>query len=325
MKVWQGRQPTTNVEYDYSDGKREIIAIGYQTEVKVSAFLEEELLKKEAISWQERRLFVRSIKAAEREELALRSRLDKAHWALSELGQPRRGKKRLDTLEDWKEASKKILNSYRVQGLLELDYQVETQTHAIRKHGKRPARVEEKTTITLSVNVNESALEKALYLCGWRVYATNHPTATFTLNDAVVAYRENYSIERDFRRLKNAPLSLTPMYLQRDDHIKGLIRLLSLGLRVLTLLEWKVRHKLSQKNQTICGLYSGNPKRDTARPTAEKLLLAFAEINLLSIVTQGSTYLHLNPLTSLQQEILDLLDLTTDIYTQLAASNTQPP
>ncbi|NEP61014.1 MAG: IS1634 family transposase [Symploca sp. SIO2G7] len=325
MKVWLGRQPTTNVEYDYSNGKRETIALGYQTEVKISAFLEEELIKKEHTCWQERRLVVRSIKGAKREELALRSRLDKAQLALSELGQPRQGKKPLKTLEDWQKAGQKIIKRYRVQELLELDYQVETQTRAIRKHGKRPARVEEKTTITLSVNLNESALDKALYLCGWRVYATNHPTETFTLNDAVVAYRENYSIERDFRRLKNAPLSLTPMYLQRDDHIKGLIRLLSLGLRVLTLLEWKVRHKLSQQKKTICGLYPGNPKRDTARPTAEKLLLAFADITLSLIVTNETTYLHLNPLTSLQQTILSLLDLTTDIYTQLAVSNTQPP
>ena len=325
MKVMQGKQPTTKVEYDYSDGRRETVALGYQIEVKISEFVEDELLKKQSLSWTERRLVVRSVKAAQREELALLSRVEKTQLALSELGQPRRGKKRLDSLEDWQQASQKIINSYRVQGLLELDYQVKSETRSVRKHGNRPARVEEKTSISLAVNVNESALEREIYLCGWRVYATNHPTETFDLNEAVVAYRENYSIERDFRRLKNAPLSLTPMYLQRDDHIKGLIRLLSLGLRVLTLLEWKVRHNLAQQNQTLSGLYPGNPRRATARPTAEKLLLAFADITFLSIVTEQSIYLHLNPLTSLQQAILGLLDLTTDIYTQLTGTNTQPP
>ncbi|NES24939.1 MAG: transposase [Symploca sp. SIO3E6] len=303
MKVKQGRQPTTNVEYDYSDGKRETVANGYQIEVEISEFLEDELLKKQSSSWTERRLIVRSLKAAQREELALRSRVEKAQLALSKLGQPQRGKKRLDTLEDWQEASKKIINYYRVKELLEIEYQVEKKTRSIRKHGKRPARVEEKTSISLSVSVNESALEQEIYLCGWRVYATNHPTNTFSLNEAVVAYRQNYSIERDFRRLKNAPLSLTPMYLQRDDHVKGLIRLLSLGLRVLTLLEWKVRQNLSQQKKTLSGLYPGNPKRATPRPTAEKLLQAFAEITLSWIVMDKTTYVHLNSLTSLQQNI----------------------
>ena len=42
-------------------------------------------------------------------------------------------------------------------------------------------------------------------------------------------------MEHSFGRLKGHPLSLSPMYLQREDHIKGLIRLLSIGLRLLTL------------------------------------------------------------------------------------------
>ena len=36
-------------------------------------------------------------------------------------------------------------------------------------------------------------------------------------------------------RLKGRPLSLTPLDLERDDRVTGLIRLLLVGLRVLTL------------------------------------------------------------------------------------------
>jgi len=52
-----------------------------------------------------------------------------------------------------------------------------------------------------------------------------------SLDDAVIAYREEYIIERNFGRLKDKPLSLTPMYLQRDDHATGLVRLLTIGYR----------------------------------------------------------------------------------------------
>ncbi len=41
------------------------------------------------------------------------------------------------------------------------------------------------------------------------------------------------------------------MYLQRDEHAIGLIRLLTIGLRVLTLLEFVVRH-LSGDSLAVC-------------------------------------------------------------------------
>jgi hypothetical protein len=68
---------------------------------------------------------------------------------------------------------------------------------------------------------------------------------------------------------------LPPIYLQRDDHATGLIRLLSVGLRVLTLLEFVVRRGLAVAQTTLAGLYVGNPKRAMARPTTERLLKRF--------------------------------------------------
>jgi len=239
LPVWRGKQPTTDVEYDYVDGKREIVAVGYQKLVTQSALIEDRV-----INWTERRLVVRSLKAARREELALRERLAKAQSALSLLGDTRRSKKRLLTLEDWQQASAEIIKRYRVQGLLQLNYQVRSETRCLRKYGKGPACVQETTSISLNITVDETAVSEAINLLGWRVYATNHHSENFTLNEAVVAYRDSYLMERSFGRLKNSPLSLTPIYLQRDDHIKGLIRLLSIALRVLTLLEWVVRRNL---------------------------------------------------------------------------------
>ena len=75
---------------------------------------------------------------------------------------------------------------------------------------------------------------------GWRVYVTTQPPAQLSLQEAVLAYRHEYVVERAMGRLKGRPLSLTPMYLERDDHATGLIRLLSMGLRVLTRLEFGV-------------------------------------------------------------------------------------
>lgn len=86
-----------------------------------------------------------------------------------------------------------------------------------------------------------AAIQAAERRFGWRVYGANRPATTLTLEQAVLAYRDEYLVERGFGRLKGRSLSLTPMYLADDDRATGLIRWLTVGLRVLTL---EVQHKI---------------------------------------------------------------------------------
>jgi len=51
-----------------------------------------------------------------------------------------------------------------------------------------------------------------------------------------------------------------------------MVRLLSLGLRVLKLVEHVVCEAWQVIGETLSGLYADNPKRHTARPTTERLL-----------------------------------------------------
>jgi len=111
---------------------------------------------------------------------------------------------------------------------------------------------------------------------------------------------------------------LAPLYVQRDDHRVGLVRLLTIALRVLTLLEGVVRKKLQEQKREIAGLYAGNPKRRTNQPTAERLLEAFGEVTLTIVRTPGFIQRHVTQLSSLQQEILTLVGFMPDIYFQLA-------
>jgi transposase len=141
----------------------------------------------------------------------------------------------------------------------------------------------------------------------------------------VLAYRNASRIERDMGRLKGRPLSLTPMSLERDDQATGVIRLLSIGLRVLTLLECVVRQDLAAERTTLAGLDAGNPKRSTARPTAERLLEAFQGLTLTIIQEGGRQRCHLTPLSCLHQRILALLNFPVDIYTRLCDDSRKPP
>ncbi len=121
------------------------------------------------------------------------------------------------------------------------------------------------------------------------MYVTNAPVERLSLERAVWAYRGQYLIDRSMGRLKGWPLSLTPMDLMREDRATGLIRLLTIALRVLTLLEFVVRRNLAIK---------GGAQRATLRPTAERLLEAFREINLTVIQEPDHTHRHLTPLSS---------------------------
>jgi transposase len=141
-----------------------------------------------------------------------------------------------------------------------VEIRVTTQELPVRSYGDRPARVIQSNSVQLSVSLDETAVTNTIRMMGWRVYVTNQPPEELSLERAVIAYREEYLIERGFGRFKGFPLSLRPMYLQREDHIKGLIRLLSIGLRVLNLLEFQVRRRLASLEEKLAGLYAGNPK-----------------------------------------------------------------
>ena len=109
-------------------------------------------------------------------------------------------------------------------------------------------------------------------------------------------------------------MGISPLYVQREDHVCGMLRLLSLALRVLTLVEHVARKNLQTAEETLEGLYAGNPKRETAKPTTERLLKAFGGIYLNVVELSDETVRYITPLSALQQRILDLLGLSSGIY-----------
>lgn len=163
--------------------------------------------------------------------------------------------------------------------------------------------------------LDSEAYQQAVQLLGWRVYASND--LILSLTEAVYGYRNEYLIEQGFGRYKGKALGLRPIYLASDERVKGLIRLLSIGLRILCLLEFSVRTHLKTEQSKLAGLYAGNPKRATKQPTAELLLKAFRGITLTIMVINQATQRFLSPFSELQLRILRLLGGSDDIYLAL--------
>jgi transposase len=318
-RVWSGEQALNSVYREQEPGKPDCIAQGYEYEASLS-----EEVEGKRQGWTERRLVVRSRRHAEAAEAALRARVAKAKAQVEALNRRGRGRKRFEEIETLRQAVTEIVQRHRVEDFLWLRYDQHTTTRQVRAYKDRPAYEQIDRQATVEVRVDEDALERAVCRLGWRIYSTNQPIEQLSLEQAVLAYRSEYLVERSLGRLKGRPLSLTPMYVQRDDHATGLIRLLSIALRVLTLVEYVVRRQLAAEEATLAGLYAGNAKRETARPTAERLLEAFQEVTLTVVEGVHRVHRHLTALSPLQERILELLGFSSRVYTRLCTVSHEP-
>ena len=302
------------------DGKQTLIARGYERTARIAVQVDGQ-----PQTWTERRLVVRSLRQAHAAQHRLQKRLQHAQDDLLALNKRGRGKTRYPNIVALWQVADTVLDKYRVRPFMRLRYTLQVQRRTVRGYGPRPTRVVEATDTYLAVEIDRAAVERHLARQGWRVYATNAPVDQLPLGQAILAYRGQYIVERGCGRLKGKPLSLSPMYVERDDHATGLIRLLSLGLRVLTLLEFQVRRQLAAEQGVLTGLYAGNPKRATARPTTERLLEAFEHITMTMVQLPDRQLSHLTPLSPLQQRILNLLGFSETIYTRLGTAFSKPP
>jgi hypothetical protein len=109
-----------------------------------------------------------------------------------------------------------------------------------------------------------------------------------------------------------------PLFLRTDRPTRGLLLIVPLGLRLLTLVEVGARRTLAAEGATLSGLYAGAPKKATARPTAKRLLAAFVGIPLYPVGIGPQLYRQLSQLTTLHERILKYLGLPLGRYTALA-------
>jgi transposase len=121
------------------------------------------------------------------------------------------------------------------------------------------------------------------------------------------------------------------MYLQDEQRMQGLVYLLSLALRGLTLLEWVARERLRQEGRKLQGVYAGQPGRKTTCPSAELLLGAMKTISVSLVEVNGRVHALLSPLTEVQKRLLELWRMPPDLYEKVVcgfpkqAVNTSEP
>lgn len=301
-------------------GERKLLAQGYELERTIAA----DIAGANQV-WTERVLVVRSESYCQTLQASLEKRLDQAATQILALTPaPRRGKRQIREEGDLIAATSAILQKHEVEGLLGYIYErqeIRQIKHIGRGRGgpDRPQR--EIVTVRYQISTvyrQEEAVTAHRQTLGWRAYVTNAPLAQLTLEQAVLAYRDEWLIERGFHRLKGAPLSLNPLFVKRNDQVTGLINLLSIAVRMLTLIEFVVRRQLKDNHEQLTGLIENNPKKGIDNPTTERLLKAFDKVTMTIVHLPDQVIHHVTPLTALQTRILELLGLSPTVYTNLA-------
>ncbi len=295
--------------------KAETIAVGY-------SYLEEQEAEVEGrrVVWKEQRVVVRSEGFARQQAAVIEKRVNRAEAQLLKLNERKRGKKKYNPAELEEEVGR-ILKEEKVVGLIR--YRIEKEKKKVEKReepSKRGVKKEEQGEAQVKVEVDQVAIKKAKARAGWRVYGTSH--LEWSVSEVVTCYREQYIVERGFGRLKGKSLGLQPHYLRSEERVGGLLNLLVIGLRLLTLVEHQAREGLAEEEeeaaQNLKGLYQGQPQKKTARPTSESMLKAFKGVSVVYQEVSGEIYSYLTPLNDLQKRILRLLNISTYLYEGLA-------
>jgi transposase len=310
--VWTGKQSLVPVyrALERETEQPEHIADGFCYTVTLKSDYEGN-----AIEWQEQRLVVHSLKQAAAQEKALAARLEKAEQAIAKLNLRGRGRKCMDENELSTKVNA-ILERHGVADLLTIETIPETKKVHKRAYGQRADETVTTTTVTVRTSRNVNAYAETVRNLGWKVFVCND--LELSLTEAVLAYRDEYIIERGFNRFRGKMLGITPLFLNSTTRIKGLIRLLSIALRVLCLTEFKVRKALQEQDAKLDNIYAGNPKRATAKPTTEMMLRAFCGLNLIVININGTDCCYMTQLNTVQLRILALLGFPPSLYEAIA-------
>lgn len=276
-------------------------------------------------AWTERVLVVRSPAHAARQAAGLETRLVNAETALAALTPPRgRGKRQLTDESVLLEAIDKVLKAHRVEGLLRIEWEKQTeQKSQYVGRGRGSANRQKRVITTIRYHITRMARQGDKIAAlgqrfGWKAFVTNAVPKRLSLQDAVLCYRNEYRVERIFHRLKSR-VHIAPMVVKLNDQIEGLTHLLTLGVRVLTIMEFVLRRSLQQDQAKLPGLHPENKQKMTDKPTVERILKAFSQVSLTIIKhAAGEEILRrLTPLSGSQEDILQRLGLGTSLYGRL--------
>jgi len=149
-----------------------------------------------------------------------------------------------------------------------------------RKSGKRGRPLKDELCdvifrVSCSFTLDENWVLRERELSGRFILASND--SNINPETMLEYYKEQNTVERGFRFLKDTTFHVSEVYLKNEDRIAALSMLMVLCLLLYSVAEWLFRKILKERNATVM-----NPrKKPTAKPTMKRVFFLFRRVRQL--------------------------------------------
>ncbi len=154
---------------------------------------------------------------------------------------------------------------------------------------------------------------KSFITCGYYPLLTNKSEEDFSIEDAMMAHKNQYKSEHTNRRAKSG-YRLEPIYLHTPERIESYLFLFKIALQVIVLIERTARNNIRERDKGLDGFMPN--RKDVRNPKTEYMLLEFQYlVKGEMVLPDGATYGFVSELTDLQKDILEILDVPMECFT----------
>lgn len=178
---------------------------------------------------------------------------------------------------------------------------------------KKPEKVAVvKDNFSVTFQFDQSAIDKELSFCGYYPLITNKPEETLSIEEAMLAHKNQYKCEHINRRAKSS-LNIEPIYLQTPERIEAMLFLFKMALQIVVLIERTARANIKDRDK---GLDNFMPnKKDVRNPRTEYMLAEFEYIVSGKVpMPNGQVAGFVSELNPLQKDILHILEVPLKYY-----------
>jgi transposase len=254
-----------------------------------------------------------------RKSRTLRQRVENTRAAFEQLNH-KLNKYSLKTEQDIAKACDPILKKHQTGDFFQYSIQnnpLLTEKNKKRgrtKKGEQPEKVtiiEDRFSVKLSFD--QLAFEQALYRAGYYPLVTNQTAEQLSLEQAMMAHKNQYKCEHLNRRAKSS-YKLEPIYLHTPERIEAFLFLFKIALQMVVLIERTARNNIAKRGR---GLDNFMPnRRDVRNPRTEYLLTAFQYVVQGRILLDdGGVHGFVSELTPTQKDIIDILQVPPHYFT----------
>jgi transposase len=257
----------------------------------------------------------RSSEKMRRDEEEREEKIDNAYQYLQDLTDPVR-KKKPKTEKTLRKKAESILLKCGVEEWLQIDIALE-KVENFKQLSRGPASADTVYRKTvhwiphIKITRDENVIARAKLMDGIFPLVTN---TDLKAKDVLKAYKYQPTLEKRHALLKSG-LLVAPVFLKKNTRIEALMFVCFLGQLVCALLERQLR--AAMKKHHLKQIEILPEERPSTHPTAQAVFRVFSTQAKRLLQSQDGAIVQVftEPLTDIQKKILDLLEISPEVYT----------